>query len=459
MEQPHTESQGELKGQEDKNQEKQKDDNKQKEHNKQKVHNKQKGHNKQKNQEKKGMELQSHIDLGVQLKLFLFDESSPGSCFFLPNGTIILNRLMDFIRGLYNINGYDEVNTPVLCDKSLWNISGHYEKFKSNMFLISNHINDVYEFSLCPMNCPKHTIIFKNMNPSYADLPIRLADFGPLHRNELSGSLRGLTRVRLFHQNDAHIFCTKSQIKDEIKTVLGMMKSVYDKFGFSYELTLSTRPNNFIGDIKMWTEAEEILKDCLKDCNGKSDFKVNDAEGAFYGPKIDALILDSQHKQHQLGTIQLDFNLPGRFGLKYKTDTGYETPIMIHRAILGSLERFIAILLEHTQGKLPFWLSPRQLAILPVGLTHNQYAENVKKELLPLFPLSKVKVHIFDKGSISKRVRTCVLDKFNVIIVVGDNEVKNNSVSVRTTRTSKKLCEYTMSDFKNILQKIYGECD
>lgn len=386
-----------------------------------------------------------HIDIGGKLKLFFFDIVTPGSCFFLPHGTIILNRLIDFIRKHYIKLGYQEVNTPVMCDKDLWHISGHYEKYKDNMFMISNNINEAYEFSLCPMNCPKHVLIYKHMNPSYRNLPIRLADFGPLHRNELSGSLRGLTRVRLFHQDDAHIFCREDQISTELKSVINMMKLVYDTFKLKYEFTLSTRPDIYIGDIEFWNEAESILKKCLSE--ETLYFSIDEGSGAFYGPKIDVLIYDSVGRKHQLGTIQLDFNLPIRFNLKYTTesqDDKYATPIMIHRALFGSLERFIAILLEHTQGALPFWLSPRQISILPISQQHQNYAEKLKNDILSKYP--NLVVDILIDGTIPKRIRESEIMKYNLILVVGNKEISDNTVTVRCDKkipiTTEKYDEF-----------------
>jgi threonyl-tRNA synthetase len=392
-----------------------------------------------------------HIELGEKLGLFFFDDVTPGSCFFLPHGAVILNRLIDFVRELYSKEGYSEVNTPVICDKRLWVTSGHCQKFKDNMFTILNNINDAYEFSLCPMNCPKHTLIYKKMNPSYRDLPIRLADFGPLHRNESSGSLRGLTRVRLFHQDDAHIFCRRDQIERELKSVIGMMKFVYSTFKLEYEFTISTRPEQHIGSIELWDLAESILKDCLKS-EGKP-FNIDEGSGAFYGPKIDVIVCDSVGRKHQLGTIQLDFNLPARFELKYTTESleeRYATPIMIHRAIFGSLERFIAILLEHTQGHLPLWLSPRQISILPVSQKHAEYAGKLKERIRVAH---KVCIDLHVDGTISKRVRHCEVMKYCMILVVGNKEMAMDTVTVRLGSATKitKVDDF-LNDLKSSLQ-------
>ena len=361
----------------------------------------------------------SHIDIGRELDLFFFDEVSPGSCFFLPHGTILLNNLINLMRSLYKKYNYKEVSTPVMCDKRLWITSGHYDKYKENMFHIENNINEQYEFSICPMNCPKHIVMFKHMSPSYRDLPIRLADFGILHRNELSGSITGLTRQRMFRQDDSHTICAENQIEDEIRGILQMLKHVYGLFELKYEMVLSTRPEKFIGDLELWEKSEQILKKCILE--NTDTLTIDEGGGAFYGNKIDILVEDSRKRKHQLGTIQLDFNLPKRFDLKYKTaydepEKMYETPVMIHKAIFGSLERFIAILLEHTNGDLPFIISPRQIAILPVSEKHVEYANTVKNILL----LQSVKINpdainILIEGTIPKRVLNCKQLKYKII--------------------------------------------
>lgn len=396
----------------------------------------------------------NHIRLGIELKLFFFDDVSPGSAFFLPKGTEIINKLIDMIRSLYKTNNYLEVNTPVMCDRRLWIQSGHYEKYKENMFIIEkkddNDNVNAYEFGLCAMNCPKHIKIFEHLHPSYADLPLRLADFGPLHRNEKSGALRGLTRVRLFHQDDAHVFCTKNQIASEIKTALNMLEQVYSFFSFKYELSLSTRPDNYVGDITLWDFAEDILKKSIEE-HRSGPVKINEKDGAFYGPKIDAHIKDSYGKEHQLGTIQLDFNLPQRFSLKYTTESQsepFETPVMIHRAILGSFERFIAILLEHTQGSLPLWLSPRKIVILPVSQKHMEYAIKIKETIADKYDLN-IEIEVGDP--LSKRILDNELMKYNYIVIVGNKEIKNSSVNVRSH--GKIIGELKPEDFIEMLRK------
>ncbi|AYV75605.1 MAG: THS1-like protein [Terrestrivirus sp.] len=407
----------------------------------------------------------SHIDIGRDLDLFFFDDVSPGSCFFLPHGTILLNNLINLMRGLYKKYGYKEVSTPVMCDKKLWITSGHYDKYKENMFHIDNNINEQYEFSICPMNCPKHIIMFKHMNPSYRDLPIRLADFGILHRNELSGSITGLTRQRMFRQDDSHTICMESQIEEEIKGILKMLKQVYELFGLKYEMVLSTRPEKYIGTLELWEKSEQILKKCILE--NTDTLNIDEGGGAFYGNKIDILVEDSRKRKHQLGTIQLDFNLPERFGLKYKTasddsDKSFETPVMIHKAIFGSLERFIAILLEHTNGNLPFVISPRQIAILPVSEKHLEYANQVKNSLVSIYSpkytsinINPDAVDILVEGTIAKRVLNSEQLKYNYIIVVGNKEIEKQTVCVRTEGEGK-LVEYSINKFFDFLHEHNG---
>lgn len=447
----------------------------------------------------------SHMEIGRDLKLFFFDEVSPGSAFFLPHGSTLMNNLINFMKKLYKKYNYKEVSTPVLCDKQLWITSGHYDKYKENMFHIANshHLltslttsvifsksdseesNKSNEFSMCPMNCPKHAIMYKHMNPSYRDLPLRLADFGVLHRNELSGALTSLTRNRMFRQDDSHVFCRKNQIHSEISTILDILDSVYKIFNLEYELCISTRPDNFIGSVEIWDETEEILKNCVQErCNLlNKQLTINEGDGAFYGPKIDIHVKDSFNRKHQLGTIQLDFNLPQRFGLKYRTEhcvsnvniselekenenedkdkdkdkKTYDVPVMIHKAIYGSLERFIAVILENSGGHLPFIFSPRQICILPVSNKHCEYATEVHNMIQSYF--QDVNCDIINDGTLSKRILEVELLKYNFVLVVGNKEMKNKSVNVRHQNVlNQNNCEGEISnnDFLEVIKsQIY----
>jgi len=369
-----------------------------------------------------------HRELGTKLELFFFDTMSPGSCFFFPKGAKIYNNLIDFLRICYKHENYEEIITPNIFNKDLWKISGHWDKYKENMFLIEKDDQDKednsIEFSLKPMNCPSHCIIFKKMNVSYRNLPMRLADFGVLHRNELSGALGGLTRVRRFQQDDGHIFCTLDQVENEIENYLSFLTKVYNHFNFEFNVELSTRPDKFIGELENWNRAEKILENKIKIFE---NWKVNKGDGAFYGPKIDVKIKDSLKREHQLGTIQLDFNLPTRFGLKYTSENEQlVTPVLIHRAIFGSVERFIAILLEHTNGKLPFWLSPRQICIVPVANIFLDYAN----EILNKFSIYDIEIDS-SNNTLNKKIRNAQKMKFNYIFVVGEQEKENKTINIR----------------------------
>ena len=386
----------------------------------------------------------THKEIGDKLKLFFFDEISPGSCFFLPHGTTVYNKLIQFLRYYYDRLGYKEVITPNLYNKKLWEKSGHWDKYKENMFIINKNSIDTEdendEFSLKPMNCPGHCMMFKHILPSYRDLPIRLADFGVLHRNELSGALRGLTRVRRFQQDDAHIFCTLDQVGKEIEDFLEFLNTVYIKFGFKFGVELSTRPEKYIGELENWDKAESILKQKIQRFKG---WVINEGDGAFYGPKIDVKIKDSLKREHQCGTLQLDFNLPDRFDLKYNGEDGKERPVLIHRAIFGSFERFIAILLEHTNGNLPFWLSPRQICIVPVSMKFSEYAEEIKEKFI------EYEVEIDDSSNtLNKKIRSAEKIKFNYIFVVGEKEMESKTINVRIK--NKSLGEKSIDEMLDI---------
>ncbi|CAI0463100.1 unnamed protein product [Linum tenue] len=315
-----------------------------------------------------------HRLLGTKQELFFCHPLSPGSWFFLPHGTRIYNKLMGFIKSQYIQRGYEEVKTPNMYNMRLWETSGHAANYRDNMFLLNI---EKQEFGLKPMNCPGHCLMFQYRVRSYRELPIRMADFGALHRNEASGALTGLTRVRRFQQDDAHIFCREDQIKDEVRGVLDFIDYAYKIFGFTYELKLSTRPEQFLGEVETWDKAEAALTEALNEF-GKA-WQINEGDGAFYGPKIDISVSDALNRKFQCATLQLDFQLPDRFKLEFSAEdeTKLERPVMIHRAILGSVERMFAILLEHYKGKWPFWLSPRQAIVCPVSAKSVDYAKQV----------------------------------------------------------------------------------
>uniref|UniRef100_H3G612 threonine--tRNA ligase n=1 Tax=Phytophthora ramorum TaxID=164328 RepID=H3G612_PHYRM len=371
-----------------------------------------------------------HRLIGRAQQLFMFHPLSPGSSFFLPHGTRVFNTLADFIRNEYRRRGYDEVITPLIFKKELWETSGHLQNYHDDMFMVSQEEYD--QFGLKPMNCPGHCLMFREAKKySYRELPVRLADFSALHRNEASGALTGLTRVRRFHQDDAHIFCTAAQVQSEISQALDFIKHVYGIFDFKFNLRLSTRPEKYMGELELWDDAEDQLRLALDDFG--EPWTVNEGDGAFYGPKIDIVVTDALKRQHQCGTIQLDFQLPINFELTYDgADGESHTPIIIHRAVLGSIERMMAILIEHTGGKWPLWLSPRQVAVLPIAEAHREYAHEVALKLQNATPRG-LYVDVQDGSkTLNKRVREAQVAGYNYILVVGDKEQAAQEVNIRT---------------------------
>lgn len=367
-----------------------------------------------------------HRKLGKELDLFLFDPAAPGSPFFEPKGTIVYNELVSFMRRIYDKFDYDEVITPQVLDVNLWKTSGHYDNYADDMFFTED---DHREMAVKPMNCPCHMLMFKHKQYSYRDLPLRFADFGRLHRNERSGTLAGLTRVRTFCQDDAHIFIDKNEIQEEISKLLTMFDICYDHFGFqNIKIGLSTRPEKKVGDDSTWDMAETALKAAL-DASGH-EYHINEGDGAFYGPKIDVQISDAIGRYFQLGTVQLDFQLPERFDLKFKTKEGSEErPVVIHRALLGSLERFFGVFLEHCAGVFPFWLAPEQIVIVPVNPEiHGSYSSEVNQNLLNLGVRSRVDN---SNETLGKKTRTIQKAKIPYMLVIGDKEVESKSVSMR----------------------------
>lgn len=367
-----------------------------------------------------------HRKLGKELELFIFDPVAPASPFFMPKGTLVYNGLVDFMRRIYKKFDYQEVITPQLLDSDLWHTSGHYEKYKENMYFTQI---DEREFALKPMNCPCHMLMFSHHRYSYRDLPLRFADFGRLHRYEKSGVVAGLTRVRTFCQDDAHIFIQTDGIQDEIKTLMNMFFIGYEHFGFKkIKIGLSTRPEMRVGSDEAWDQAEAALKSAL-DASGR-DYFVNEGDGAFYGPKIDIQVADAIGRFHQLGTIQLDFQLPERFDLKFTNQAGeMERPVVIHRALLGSLERFIGVYLEHVGGAFPFWLSPEQAVIVPIkNEFHLEAARVLEKELKQ----KGYRVRVDDRNeSMGFKTRQAQTGKIPYMLVLGDKEIEDNAVAVR----------------------------
>lgn len=382
----------------------------------------------------------------------MFHELSAGSAFWLPHGARIYNKLIDFIKSHYWKRGYDEVITPNIYNLDLWHRSGHAMHYKDAMFVFEV---EGAEWAMKPMNCPGHCLMFDSKIRSYRDLPLRFADFGVLHRNELSGALSGLTRVRRFQQDDAHIFCREDQIKDEVVDALNFMKEVYETFGMTYKLELSTRPKKALGDVGLWNRAEAALAEAMNNFIGKGNWRENPGDGAFYGPKIDIKVMDAMERVHQCATIQLDFQLPIRFDLKYTTDNKEEgkqfaKPVIIHRAMLGSVERMFAVLCEHWGGKWPFWVSPRQIMIVPVHHRFNEYCESVRQRLHDEGFYADVDT---SKNTFQKKVRNAQLAQYNFQLVVGETEMTNESVNIRN-RDNQVEGEMKVDDFLEKVRKM-----
>lgn len=366
-----------------------------------------------------------HRLLGKQLDLFSFHEEGPGFPFWHPKGMRLRHTLQEWLRKKLYRYGYEEIQTPIILTQKLWEQSGHYENYRQNMYF--TQIDDA-PYAIKPMNCPGSTIVYRTHPRSYRDLPLRLFEYGLVHRHELSGVLTGLFRVRAFTQDDAHIYCTPEQIQSEIQTLLQLVDEVYSAFGFNErEIYLSTRPENYIGSIELWNEAEAALENALK--AARLPYQINPGDGAFYGPKIDIVVRDSLRRRWQLGTIQLDFSMPRRFGLTYiGPDNQPHTPVMIHRAILGSFERFIGILLEHTAGELPLWLAPTQVRILPVSDKFLPYAETVYQKAFD----AGLRVDL-DRSNekLNKKILVAEQAKIPLLWVVGAREAEQHTVSIR----------------------------
>ncbi|MGO5336290.1 threonine--tRNA ligase [Bilifractor sp. LCP19S3_H10] len=377
-----------------------------------------------------------HKKLGPQLELFMFDESAPGMPYWLPRGWKMFNALLNFWRGIHEDHGYQEISGPVLSNSKLWQTSGHWGHYKENMFIIPGVKEDESDYYACkPMNCPNAILVYKKHLRSYRDLPFRINQVDVIHRKEKSGELNGLFRVQMFRQDDAHILVAEEQIASEIKDIMSIATQIYGTFGLTYKAELSTRPDDYMGDIKVWDKAEKDLKDILDDVYGPGNYEVNEGDGAFYGPKIDLKMKDALGREWQMGTIQLDFQLPLNFDMKYAAQDGsVKQPVMIHRAIFGSMERFIGILIENYKGAFPFWLSPYQVAVVPIRPEHNDYAKKVVNALKNAG--IRVEVDYADKN-MNEKIKTYKTFKDPYIVVVGDQEASSDTVSI-TVRGQKQ---------------------
>lgn len=397
--------------------------------------------------QKEEAERRDHRKLGHELELFMISDLSLAGCpIFLPKGTVIYNELMAFLRSEYIKRGYQEIITPQIFKKELWETSGHWQHYRDNMFTfkISDH-----DYSLKPMNCPSHMLVYKSKMRSYRDLPLRIADFGVLHRNELGGVLGGLTRVVKFSQDDAHIYLTPEQIGPELEGVIDFIKYVYEKvFKFEYKMKLSTRPKEFMGDKKLWDEAEKNLASTLKKAGIKYD--IQEGEGAFYGPKIDIIVKDSLGRDWQVATVQLDFQLPLKFDATYEGNDGQKHHcVVIHRAILGSLERFIGVLIENYAGKFPLWLAPVQVKIMTLTEDNLNYAKKIEHMLRE----KGIRVEAdYRNSTIQSKVRDAQLEKVPYMITVGEKEERTGTLAVRT-RDGKVRFGVNVDDFISEIER------
>ena len=397
-----------------------------------------------------------HKKLGPALELFMFHESAPGMPYWLPRGWKLFNALLDYWRSVHERHNYLEIAAPVINNQKLWATSGHWGHYKENMFIIPGEKEDESDYYAAkPMNCPNAIMFYKNGLRSYRDLPFRVSQVDVIHRKEKSGELNGLFRVQMFRQDDAHILVTEDQIASEIADIMSIADEIYSTFGLSFRAELSTRPDDFMGDIETWDKAEAELREILDNMYGEGNYDVNEGDGAFYGPKIDLQMKDALGREWQMGTIQLDFQLPLNFGLKYAAQDGSEKqPVLIHRAIFGSMERFIGILIENFKGSFPFWVSPYQVGIVPIRTSHNAYAEKIQEELRSMG--IRVEADYADKNMNEKikRFRT-LRDPYT--LVIGDKEVENGTVSVTVRGQKQQIHDLPLADFCAMCRKLQME--
>ena len=396
----------------------------------------------------KEIERRDHRKIGKEMDLFAFHEEGPGFPFFHPNGMILMNELLDWWRGVLEERGYGEIKTPLIMNEELWHRSGHWDHYKENMYFTQI---DEEDYAIKPMNCPGSVLTYASNQHSYRDLPIRLAEFGQVHRHELSGTLHGLFRVRTFTQDDAHVYCLPSQIKDEVYKMIDLADLLYSTFGFKYSLELSTRPDDFMGDIKDWDFAEEQLKAALEERG--MDYELNPGDGAFYGPKIDFHLEDAAKRTWQCGTIQLDFQLPQNFDLTYIDENGEkQRPVMLHRALLGSVERFIGVLTEHFAGRFPLWLNPEQVVIIPVSDKFLDTANDLKSQIKD----AGFRVSVDERSEgVGYKIRQAQLMRANYMLVVGEKEEESKLLTVRN-RDGEETQDVSVENF---IQKLSEERD
>jgi threonyl-tRNA synthetase len=398
---------------------------------------------------KEEAEKRNHIKLGKEMGLFSFHEEAPGMPFFHDKGSFIFDKLVEYMKEEMHKLNYEINKTPLILNQDLWLRSGHWDHFKENMYFTKI---DEKDFAVKPMNCPGNLLVFKDDLHSYRELPIKAGEFGIVHRHELSGTLNGLFRVRFFTQDDAHIFCTEEQIQEQIIELIELVDRVYSKFGLKYYVELSTKPGKAIGDDKLWERAEKALEEALN--KKKIEFKLNQGDGAFYGPKIDFHIEDSLKRTWQCGTIQLDFQMPERFELTYEGKDGQKhQPVMLHRAIYGSVERFLGNLVEHFNGKFPLWLSPNQVKVLSITDKNLDYAKEIYNELKK----ENIRVELDDRNeSLNKKIREAQLERYNFILTIGDKEADKKTIAVRD-RLGKNEFGVKLNDFIGKLKNEINE--
>ena len=395
-------------------------------------------------------EKRDHRKLGQKLELYMFHETAPGMAYWLPKGLIIFNELVNFWRAEHQKEGYQEIKSPLINKKELYQISGHWDHYKENMFVSETEEGEIY--GLKPMNCPNAMVVYDSRPRSYKELPLRLSDSDTLHRFEKSGTLNGLLRVREFSQDDAHIFVKEEQIEEEYNRILAIIKKFYSIFNIEYSFRLGTRPKDFMGDAKSWSKAEDALKNILEKSGKK--YTIEKRDGAFYGPKIDILMKDSIGRDWQMGTIQLDFQIPKKFNLKYiDVDGKAKTPVVIHRVIYGSLERFIGILTEHLIGAFPVWLAPVQTVVIPISEKHDNYASEIVKQLKE----NNIRVELKNENeTLGKKIREAEMQKIPYLLIAGDKEISTKTVSIRErgkgdvgTMAIDKFIEKIREEIKN----------
>ncbi|MBQ6540630.1 MAG: threonine--tRNA ligase [Oscillospiraceae bacterium] len=399
-----------------------------------------------------------HKKLGPQLDLFMIDETAQGMPYWLPRGYKMYNTLLSWWRQIHDIHGYQEISGPVINNKKLWLISGHWAHYVNNMFIIpgkDGQIESIDTMAAKPMNCPNAMMVFRRRTRSYRDLPIRFSETDVIHRKERTGQLNGLFRVQEFRQDDDHTFVTEEMIENEIDDILSIADEIYSTFGLTYRAELSTRPEDFMGDIALWNEAEASLKRILDKKYGEGQYEVNEGDGAFYGPKIDLQIKDALGREWQCGTVQLDFQLPRNFGLTYTAQDGTEkTPVVIHRAIFGSFERFIGILIENFKGAFPFWLSPMQVGIVPIRVENNDYARQVAEKLIRAG--IRVEADYADKN-MNEKIKTYKKYKDPYILVLGNKEAETGTVSVTVRGAKEQLHGVPVDTFLAMCEKMNRE--